>query len=127
MTISAMAWRCRFFERKLHVVANATRDEQTVHLTRRCNELDSESSQVPADRAEDIHVRLAGIATAALTRRRRSDRPKKNSQFLVRAAVWRSSISRRFAEQQIFAPPHRHLMIDGLRDCFGRTCLNLIA
>ena len=110
-----------FFERQFHVAAHAAGDEQSIRMTRRGDELDSEPPQIPADGAEHVRVGLAGVAAAGAHLPQPQRAAKKFFQFLVQRGGEAHFFFARFAEQQIFAPAHRHAMIAGLRDGLGRT------
>jgi hypothetical protein len=99
-------------------------DEQAVRVARRRDKLDAEPAQIPADGAEDVHVRLAGVAAA----RAHLPQPQRAAEKLFQLFIQRDCktqfLPAGFAEQQIFAPPNRHLMIACLRDGFSGARLD---
>jgi hypothetical protein len=82
----------------------------------RCHELDTESSEIPTDRAENIRIGLAGAAAARAHLPQSQRTPKEPAQLLIERTGEPNLLVTRLAENEILASLRRHAMIASLCD-----------
>jgi hypothetical protein len=83
----------------------------------RSNELNTETPKVPADGAEHIGVRLAGIATASAHLAQPQRTAKELAELVIQSSAETNLFLSRFSQYQLVAPTGCHPMVTGL--CYG--------